>query len=97
MSEKTITAAANALTGHLPESAYETGCRLSCGYDGSDLDIHLASVVVAAIGPLIREQIREEIISEMIRSHLAHGPNPHDDGFDEGLAAAADLIRGDHG
>jgi hypothetical protein len=40
---------AQVLREHLPDRAYETGCRLACGYDGSDLDQHLAANIAAAL------------------------------------------------
>lgn len=39
-----------ALEWHLPESAWEVGCALRCGYHGDDLSEHLAAV----IEPIIR-------------------------------------------
>lgn len=86
--EKLIAKAAAALERHLPEGAYEHGCRFMCGYDGTDLDIHLGAAVVAAVEPLIREQIAKEIEASIdadddMRRRL-------------GLHQAARIARGDH-
>lgn len=41
--------AALELERHLPEQSYEAGCRFACGYDGSDLDVHLAANVLRSV------------------------------------------------
>jgi hypothetical protein len=44
-------AVAQVLRQHLPDRIYEMGCRLACGYDGSDMDEHLAAQVIATVCP----------------------------------------------
>jgi hypothetical protein len=36
------------LDAHLTDRMHESGCRLSCGYDGDEVSEHIAAVILAA-------------------------------------------------
>lgn len=44
-------AAVAVLDFHLPDSAYNTGCALRCGYSGDEMATHLAEHVLNAAAP----------------------------------------------
>lgn len=44
-------AAVAAIEFHLPDSAYEKGCALRCGYNGDDLATHLVEHILNAATP----------------------------------------------
>lgn len=41
-----LEALAGVLDRHVTDAAFESGCRLSCGYDGDDLTEHMAAVLL---------------------------------------------------